>query len=355
MGPGNDPSQDRDRHRFHLDPPYFRPDGDLQEWRRKVVRWVDLIKSAAEKGTDRTYKTVYATLGRQLYDRGLPSAQQSILDEAQAKMTINFKQEDQIKAVRDIVERIAADPPIAMVSRLITSFNMVSSCRRNKNEELSVSVSRFHGLAAEHLMHTNATSQISEVLAITLLNNANLEEGTLTNAKLQLIALAEARASEELDKASKPVALTALGKLTEVAQKIFDTTGPLKFKNTEAGLKRAHMKFRSLNVNNSRELRTALDVFNASTSDQQEDSIASLILSKKKSCKLHLEDAVSVPGTLTLTSYASTSSMSMKDVENLVNRNVRRALLSVGRTPGPAPVGHDTKSSDDKNRRNCKP
>lgn len=45
-------------------------------------------------------------------------------------------------------------------------------------------------------MHSRAStsSQIGEVLAITLLNNANLEEGTLNNAKLQLISLAEARA-----------------------------------------------------------------------------------------------------------------------------------------------------------------
>ena len=34
-------------------------------------------------------------------------------------------------------------------------------------------------------------------MAITLLNNANLEEGTLTNAKLQLISHDEARSSEK--------------------------------------------------------------------------------------------------------------------------------------------------------------
>lgn len=64
----------------------------------------------------------------------------------------------------------------------------------------------------------------------------------------------------------------------------------------------------------------------------QEDSVASLILSKKKPCKLHLEDAVSVLGNLTLTAFGSSSGISMKDVESLVERNVQRALLSVAHT-----------------------
>ena len=128
----------------------------------------------------------------------MPSAQQSIVDVAQALRTIDFKQNDQVAAVRNIVNLIAIDLSIAMVSRLINSFHKVSACRRKKNEDLLVFVSRFRGLAAEHLMHSNAStsSQIGEFLAFILLNNANLEDGTLTNAKLQLISLAEARAVE---------------------------------------------------------------------------------------------------------------------------------------------------------------
>ena len=84
-----------------------------------------MVQTAAEKETDRTYKTIWATLGRWFYDRALPSAQQSIVDEAQAKGVIDYKQDNQIAAVKDIVELIAVDPPIATVSRLISSFNKV--------------------------------------------------------------------------------------------------------------------------------------------------------------------------------------------------------------------------------------
>ena len=99
----------------------------------------------------------------------------------------------------EIVELISFDPPIAVVTRFINSYNRVTTCRRKKSEDLSVFVSTFRGLAAEHIMHFKVTSskQIAEVLAITLLNNSNLKESTLINAKLQLIALAENRAKDQ--------------------------------------------------------------------------------------------------------------------------------------------------------------
>ena len=98
-------------------------------------------------------------------------------------------------AIREIIELIAVDLPIAVVSRLIASFNKVTSCRRRRSEDLNTFVSRFRGLAADHLMHggLSSSSQVGEVLAITLLNNASLSDETLTNAKLQLISLAQAR------------------------------------------------------------------------------------------------------------------------------------------------------------------
>ena len=123
------------------------------EWRRDVAHWVDTISTAAEKGKDRLYKTSFATLANHLYDSGLSSAQKSIIDEVQQKGIINDKQEDQVAAVRQILELIAVDPPIAVVSSFIGSFNRVTKCRRKGNEDLGSFVALFRGLAAEHLMH----------------------------------------------------------------------------------------------------------------------------------------------------------------------------------------------------------
>lgn len=75
------------------------------------------------------------------------------MDEAQANGQINYKQGDQVEAVCQIVESVAVDPPIAIVSRLIASYNKVTNCWRRGHESLSFFVSRFRGLAADHLLH----------------------------------------------------------------------------------------------------------------------------------------------------------------------------------------------------------
>ena len=192
MGPGRlIEGSKRDK----TDPPMFSPDKDFYQYRRHVANWLDRLVNSSKVPPDKIYKTVLATLGRLLYDRGLPAAQQSKVDEAQSKGLLNYKQDDQVKAVMDFVNLIAADAPIASVTRLINSFNKVKSCRRLKNEDVRTFISRLQGSSAEHLMHAGETpsSQIGEVLAITLLNNADLEERTLTNAKLQLIGFPRAR------------------------------------------------------------------------------------------------------------------------------------------------------------------
>ena len=62
-----------------------------------------------------------------------PPDQQAMLDEAQAKGTIDYLQtSDPVGAVHDIVMAVAIDPPIDMVTRLISSFQKVTSCRRQK-------------------------------------------------------------------------------------------------------------------------------------------------------------------------------------------------------------------------------
>ena len=54
-------------------------------------------------------------------------------------------------------------------------------------------------MAGKHLRHiqSSSTSQAGEVLAITLLHNAKLDDVTLTNAKIQLVNLAKEREMNE--------------------------------------------------------------------------------------------------------------------------------------------------------------
>ena len=69
------------------------------------------------------------------------------------------------------------------------------NCKRRTNESILNFVSKFSGLAAEDLMFAGTTpaSKVGEVLAITMLNNANLGEITNQSAKMQLLNAAEAR------------------------------------------------------------------------------------------------------------------------------------------------------------------
>ena len=85
MGPGFEQGKGRGP----TDPPRFSANKDVHVWRKQGANWVDLVATAAEKGSDNLYKTVFATLGRQLYDRGLPQTQMSIVDEAQQRGLID--------------------------------------------------------------------------------------------------------------------------------------------------------------------------------------------------------------------------------------------------------------------------
>ncbi len=72
MGPGTDKASKRGI----ADPPMFIPNKDNYAWRKDIANWVYLIKVGAEKGKDKLYKTVFKTLGRQLYTRGLSQARE---------------------------------------------------------------------------------------------------------------------------------------------------------------------------------------------------------------------------------------------------------------------------------------
>ena len=71
-------------------------------------------------------------------------------------------------------------------------------------------------------MHSNASinSQVGDMLAITLPNNANLEEGTLTNAKLHIISLAETRALEVRSATRTVFSVKAMEKFESIVKNV---------------------------------------------------------------------------------------------------------------------------------------
>ena len=239
-----------------FDPPLFAADGHLEAWRKKVGQWVDSLKVAHDQGTDRTFQTMFNLLVRTLYERGLPDARKAIVDEAQSKGQLDY--DDPVQAALSIVKLVAVDPPMSMVTRLISSYQKVTFCRRDRIEKLSSFVSRFRRLAAKHLLHVNtfSSSQIGEMLAITLPNNANLEYGTLTNAKLQLIAHNEARNREKESSVvdTKLVSKANLNNVLKIAEKMKKIDIPLcesdstpdEYKKSSVGLPIANNQLHTL-------------------------------------------------------------------------------------------------------------
>ena len=133
MGPGQSSTQQRSI----TDPPLFQPDQDNLEWRKQVASWVELIEAGAKSSRDKLFITAKNTLGYLMFERGLSSYQKSIVSEAQVRGTIDYKQADQVVALKQIVSLVAVDKPITVVTILIDTFSKVIKCCRLSAENLN--------------------------------------------------------------------------------------------------------------------------------------------------------------------------------------------------------------------------
>lgn len=134
MGPASD------THKLHsmADPPRYEPKKDS----------VNLVKASTETGEGSTFKTFYSTLGQSYVKQAIRDPEVRG-EESQSKLHIDFKKDDQVKAVVEIVELLVVDPPIAVVLQLIISFNKLSTCQRGKHKYHWTFVSHFREIAAE--------------------------------------------------------------------------------------------------------------------------------------------------------------------------------------------------------------
>ena len=184
-------------------PPEFRPDIDFQEWRKSVAVWVTTLKRANDKGNNRELSTRFMILSDVFLQEAIPRDHRALIEEAISSGTINTDDDDPIAPVVSMVNILAVDGPNSQVSRLISTHKNVVSCIRQKNEKLVVFASRLCDLAGKHLRQTgtSSASQTGQMLAITLLNNAKLDDVTLINAKMQLVQLAKDREAKEEEEA----------------------------------------------------------------------------------------------------------------------------------------------------------
>lgn len=104
---------------------FFELDNDVLSWRNKVPSWVEVIATAAEKEGEKFCKKVYHKFGRQLSNLGLCEVLQGLFNEAQEQREIDYKQDGQVKSVREIAGLTSKDTTISVVTRLIDSCKMM--------------------------------------------------------------------------------------------------------------------------------------------------------------------------------------------------------------------------------------
>ena len=327
MSPPRETSNETD----YTKPPRFHPEVDFQDWRKRVAEWVATIKKAHDHGQDRRLSTRYTLLGQVFYTEALPIAQKSLVDDEISKGTIDlFTNEDPVKTVLAIVNLVAVDAPIAQVTRLINTYQAVVSCTRKKDERLSLFASRFRGLAGKHLRYCGVSpySQTGQVLAITLLNNARLDDVVLTNAKMQLISLAQTRAEkEEKEGVNLKVPFSCLEPINTAADHLTEVCHGSKTKSVN-GREMVSKSFVKDVKACCTEISDSVEAaMNAAFEKQPEvKSFQEMFKEKGTVIKLNLDDAVTVLRNITQ-GQASKQTFTASEVNTMVEEKFK-ALIS---------------------------
>lgn len=305
-----------------LYPPVFHPQVEHHEWRRSVVRWVETISQVAETTNDSVYQTFKATLARQLYYHALPSAQKSLIDRHQAIGDIDYKQHDQVTAVRQIMDIVAVDIPADALHRHIASFEAVKGCQRRPNEDLLPFLFRFRSLAADYKLTAGLSSsqQGSDILAIILLKNARLSDKALASAKQELISRARTRENKNM-----PISQPILRTLKQVQSNLNALFSSLAGRSTT----QEHEQNTSDNSPPVlKELQSSIELLDTSlssvhTPNSKPSSIEDKILGTKPRYRLNYDDTVTVIQKLSFSLGNQALAMTKDDVEDLIDQAMR--------------------------------
>ena len=205
----------------------------------------------------------------------------------------------------------------------------------------------------------SSSSQVGEVLAITLLNNANLSEETLTSAKLQLISLAQARESQQKitpapTDDSVRITKETFGMIKHFSELLSSGSNREEIKNDEndtheqskARIESCH---RLINYAKQRSRRIFGEIKDSTEKAEKEKELAatasktagSILLEAAPRCRLNLDDAVTVLRNLSF-SNSKEKTYTKSEIANIVGQQVQSAMLSYSKEsagkpkPGPS-------------------
>jgi hypothetical protein len=251
MGPGNKGgAQDRSSlvSRKPEEAPPLYPGADRFRWRRQVSAWVSYIQRRADAG-DKLCKSHAATLSDLLYAAAHPSYQKVLELAKSASLDFSVPAEKQPDVVQEIVRLIGFETPIEATSRLLAAYKAVHACIRYSNETLDKFTVRYRGVASNYmdLANVSCNSQDSQLLALVLLENAQLTPDTLQGAKLQLVHQAQQRVTHCSDQ-SDHLETQCIAKCTQMLSSL-ETHLPENVQESEDTISDTVMVSRSIYMN----------------------------------------------------------------------------------------------------------
>ena len=166
----------------------------------------------------------------------------------------------------------------------------------------------------------SSSSQVGAVLAIPLLKNSSWSEETLTNAKLQLISLAQARESQGQPEAVY-IQMSKIDELGEVAAQLEDKPDELQFRCfTDETLATAKSKITKFHRAVLRTGLRANQIISSIVATRQESTanLGERLLQPTPRCRSNLDDAVVVLRDLSFSLSKEKQMYSRMDIENIV-------------------------------------
>ena len=217
--------------------------------------------------------------------------------------------------------RSSLDPLVSVVAVVLESIY---------HKYIRTFISRFQGLAAEHLMHTGETSssEIDEVLANPLLNNEDLEESTLTNAKLQLVVFAQGRTNSSKGPEMPKFSSASIQKMKDGIKDIAKVFKDLSVTKNRRVFIQYRNRIRMGDSSALNEIRTVLDGITQGPKPE-EDYLVRLAQPESLRCPVMLDDAVTVLQNLSITYKFDTTAITKAQLDTTINEkfNTLRALL----------------------------
>ena len=186
----------------------------------------------------------------------------------------------------------------------------------------------------------SSSAQVGEVPAITLLSNARLREETLTNAKLQLISLTQARESQGQTEAVY-VPDSKLDELGEVTAQLGEMLDELQFHcftdETLAKAKAKIKKCRRVRLRTSSRSNRVVSSIDVTIQEFTAD-LGESLLRQSPCCLLNLDDAVVVLQNLSFSPSKEKQMHSRTDKENIVGQKVQTPLFALLEAPRTSPM-----------------